>query len=82
MTGDPTAFRWTELERLTRTRASGGRVYQRRCVRARCECGTVRVMSASEFKLRKTLCCNRCRLRRAQAEGWAHSRIARTRSEP
>ncbi len=77
MSGD---FHWTELERVTRTMPGrAGKTCQRHFVRARCACGTVRLMPSHVFDQRATSRCNRCRIKRAGATGWAHARLLRTR---
>ena len=48
-------FCWTELERVTRTMESGGKTCQRHFVRARCVCGTVRLMRAWALTPRRRL---------------------------
>lgn len=81
MSRDPSVFQWTEVGRCTRTRKRGGKAYVQSCVRAKCSCGTVRVMPLSDFEAKKTLCCNACRLARSRAEGWASPRQVRTRNQ-
>lgn len=81
MMAERVAYYWTVIEQLTRVRMRKGVAYAQACVRIRCRCGTVCVKSVSDFKSRRSTRCNRCRLQRAAADGWAHSRQARERSE-
>ena len=54
---DPHVFRWTEVKRFTRQRPGGIR---ERCVQARCQCGTERLMTIAEFEQRRSSACKRC----------------------
>jgi hypothetical protein len=59
-------FRWTVLERFTKPRPNG---IHESYVRVRCECGTKRAMSVSEFEQHRSYGCNRCKLRAIRQRG-------------
>lgn len=71
----PQPFAWSLIERFGKR--DGTRL--RAMVRARCACGVVRVMTASDFDNRRRLCCSACRMRRARASGYAGARLRRVR---
>lgn len=76
----PVLFQWTEIARLKRSRIGrDGRTRTEQCVRARCSCGTERVMTLSHFEQRRSHSCKRCSLARAYAHGWASPRLVQGR---
>jgi hypothetical protein len=63
---DRISVQWIVIGHFARKRRDG---IKERCVRLRCTCGTERTMSLAEWTHRRSLRCNRCRLRDQRAHG-------------
>ncbi len=65
---------WTIVERYRHRRPDGVREWY---LRVRCDCGTERVMSVSDFDRKKSIRCNACRLAGIRASGGVESDYAK-----